>query len=246
MKSILLFFALLTGISCSVAQVVRIDTLTYPVPSVPKAKRNNFNIDYWYTVAVRTYGYEQFPQVLNQADQLFLSSYFNGVLLKYNDNQIGYRLQGSYFDRDISFDNKCEGCERADGRFQNTTIKLGIEKSINYARLQPYLGADIGFMAQKFKGSSVKYATAEEIYTEDIKNAALLSPFIGVKLYLTSRVAVAGEANFNMAYTYQKSNAYPDETRTAPPYQTKRYKWEYFFAPVGSISLQYSFGLINQ
>src|SRR5690606_5028122 len=112
-------------------------------------------MDYCYTVAIRTYGDEQFLQVLNHADQLFQYTYFNWFLLKYNDNQIGYRLQGSYFDRDISFDNKCEGCERADGRFQNTTIKLGIEKSINYARLQPYLGADIGFMAQKFKGSSV-------------------------------------------------------------------------------------------
>lgn len=246
MKSIFFFFALLTGISCSVAQVVRIDTVTYPEPGIPKTKKNNFNIDYWYTIAVRSYGYEQFPQVLNQADPLFLSSYFNGILFKYNDNQIGYRLQGNYFDRDVSFDNECKGCARASGRLQNTTIKLGMEKSLNYARLQPYLGADIGFMAQKFRGNSMNYATADRIFTEDIKNAALFSPFVGFKLYLIPRVAVSGEANFNIAYTYQKTNAYPDETRTGPPDQAKRYKWEYFFAPVAAVSLQYSFGLINQ
>lgn len=246
MKGILLFFALCTGISGAWAQVVRIDTVAYPTPHVPKTKKNNFNIDYWYTVAVRTYGYEQFPQLLNQAELPFLSSYFNGILFKYNDNQIGYRLQGNYFDRDIAFENECKGCARASGRLQNITIKVGMEKSINYSRLQPYFGADIGFMAQKFRGSSTNYTSAEQVFNEDTKNAALFSPFIGFKLYLIPRVAIGAEANFNIAYSYQKLNAYAEETRVGPPTQSRRYKWEYFFAPLASVSLQYSFGLINQ
>lgn len=246
MKVIVLFFVLCMGVSAAEAQVVRIDTVTYPAPQVPKTKKNNFNVDYWYTVAVRAYGYEQFPQLLNQAEIPFLSSYFNGVLFKYNDNQIGYRLQGNYFDQNIGFENECEGCAWASGRLQNTAIKFGMEKSISYARLQPYFGADIGFMTQQFKGNSINHASAERVFVEDIKNAVLFSPLIGFKLYLIPRVAISAEANFNVAYSYQKLNAYASEARTGPPTQSRRYKWEYFFAPLASVSLQYSFGLINQ
>ena len=246
MKVVILFFALCMGFSSATAQVVRIDTVAYPDPVIPKTKKNNFNIDYLYTLAVRTYGYEQFPQLLNQAELPFLSSYLNGIMFKYNDNQIGYRLQANYFDHNIGFENECEGCAWANGRLQNTAIKIGMEKSISYARLQPYFGADIGFMTQRFKGSSINYGTAEQVYVDDIKNAALLSPLVGFKLYIIPRVAISAEANFNVAYSYQKLNAYANEALSGPPTQSRRYKWEFFFAPVSSISLQYSFGLINQ
>lgn len=247
MKFIALFITMCLGISFTAAQVVRIDTVTYPTPIIPKkTAKNNFNTDYLYTLAIRAYGYEQFPQVLEQADQQFLSSYFNGILFKLNDNQIGYRLQVNYLDRNISFDNGCQGCAFANGRLQNTAVKAGIEKSINYSRIQPYLGADVGFMTQKFRGSSTNYGTAEQVFTEDIKNALLFSPLVGFKFYLIPQVAIGAEANLNIAYTYQKTNAFSDESRSGAPYQTKRYKWEYFFAPVAAISLQYNFGLINQ
>lgn len=246
MKFILLFVAMCLGISFTSAQVVRIDTVNYPTPTIPKTTKNNFNTDYGYTLAIRAYGYEQFPQILEQVDQQFLSSYFNGILFKFNDNQISYRLQANYFDRNIAFQNGCEGCALASGQLQNTALKAGVEKSINYSRVQPYLGADIGFMTQKFKGSTTNYATAEQVFTEDVKNALLFSPLVGLKLYLIPQVAIGAEASFNMAYSYQKVNAFADESRSGAPYQTKRYKWEYFFAPVASISLQYNFGLINQ
>src|SRR5690606_20211701 len=159
---------------------------------------------------------------------------------------ISYRLQANYVDRDISFEDRCQGWALANGRFQNTAIKIGAEKNFNYSRIQPYLGADVGFMTQKFRGSSTSYATAEQVFTEDVKNALLFSPLVGLKLYLIPQVAIGAEANFNIAYTYQKTNAFGDASLSGEPNQTKRYRWEYFFAPVAAITLQYNFGLINQ
>lgn len=258
MKYILLFVMLCFGVDYVAAQVTKIDTVTYPDPILPKKKKYNFNTDYWYTVAVRTYAYEQFPQVLNQpAGQPYQSSYLNGILFKVNDNQIGYRFQAAYFDNNIMFDNECEGCATANGKLQNTAIKVGIEKTVNYSRFQPYFGADIGFMLQRFNGhvfginnddESAPQTTSTK--AQDNKNALLVSPLVGFKLYIVPRVALGVEANFTMAYTYQKSNLYTalpsGEGYNTIPNQTKRYRWEYFFAPVAAVTLQYSFGLINQ
>lgn len=228
------------------AQVTRIDTVTYPTPTIPPKKQYHFNTDYWYTIAVRAYAHEQFPQLLNQptGGQSFRNSYFNGILFKINDNQIGYRLQAAHFRKEITFDNECEGCGPAiTGKFQNTALKVGVEKSVNYSRFQPYLGGDLGFMTQKL---NTKGYGNTVVFAEDNKNALLFSPFIGAKLYIVQRFAIGAEANFNIAYTYQKVNNYSDDSFTGTPYQTKRYRWEYFFSPVAALTLQYSFGLINQ
>ena len=245
MRYILLFAMLCFGAEQSAAQVTRIDTVDYPTPTIPKRHIYNFNTDFWYTIAIRTYAYEQFPQLLNQpSGQPFQTSYLNGILFKFNDNQISYRLQAAHFNDEITFDNECEGClPQVTGKFQNTAFKVGVEKSVNYSRFQPYFGADVGFMIQKL---NTKGYGNTVVFAEDNKNAALFSPFIGAKIYIVPRVAIGAEANFNIAYTYQKVNDYTDDTFSGAPHQTKRYRWEYFFGPVAAITLQYSFGSINQ
>lgn len=245
MKYILLAVLMCAGLDQLRAQVTRIDTVDYPAVVIPKKKTYHFNTDYWYTIAVRTFAYEQFPQLLNQpSGQPFHSSYFNGLLFKINDNQISYRLQAAYFDHNTKFDNECDGCTpQVAGKLQNTTAKIGAEKSLNYSRFQPYFGADVGFMVQRF---STKGFDNLSVFAEDNKNALLVSPFVGVKLYIVPRVAVGAEANFNLAYTYQKMNSYGDPSFTGAPNQTKRYRWEYFFGPLAAITVQYSFGLLNQ
>src|SRR3546814_9237720 len=104
--SYLFFVVLLSfGVAQLSAQVTSIDTIDYPDPVIPKSNTYNFNTDYWYTVAVRAYAYEQFPQLLNQpSGQPYHSSYLNGLLFKINDNQISYRLQAAHFRNDIAFD----------------------------------------------------------------------------------------------------------------------------------------------
>jgi len=245
MKYIFLVVLLCIGADQLSAQVTKIDTVQYAPLVIPKKKRYHFNTDYWYTIALRAYAYEQFPQLLNQpSGQPFYTSYMNGLLFKINDNQISYRLQAAHFNDHIAFDNECEGCTpNVNGKLQNTALKIGAEKNINYSRFQPYFGGDLGFMVQRL---STKGFANNAVFAEDNKNALLFSPFIGTKLYVVARVAVAAEASFNIAYTYQKVNNYSDESFTGAPHQTKRYRWEYFFGPVAAISVQYSFGMINQ
>jgi len=245
MRYILLFVVLCFGTGRLDAQVIKIDTVDYPDPIIPKTDKYNFNTDFWYTIAIRAYAHEQFPQLLNQpSGQPFQNAYLNGILFKINDNQISYRLQAAHFNDQITFDNECEGClPKVTGKFRNTAFKVGVEKSVSYSRIQPYLGADLGFMIQKLSTKGYGNAT---VFAEDNKNAALISPFIGVKFYLISRLAIGAEANFNIAYTYQKVNNYEDDSFSSAPNQTKRYRWEYFFSPVAAVTLQYSFGLINQ
>lgn len=227
------------------AQVTNIDTVDYPDPVIPKSNTYNFNADYWYTVAVRAYAYEQFPLLLNQpSGQPYHSSFLNGLLFKINDNQISYRLQASHFQDDISFDNECEGCvPQVKGKFRNTTLKIGAEKSVNYSRIQPYFGGDLGFMFQQL---NTRGHGNTSVFSEDTKNALLFSPFVGAKVYVMPQIAVGIEANFNIAYTYQKMNSYTDDSFSGAPNQVRRYRWEYFFAPVAAVTVQYSFGRINQ
>src|SRR5690606_37007345 len=245
MRYLLLVVALFFGTAQLFAQVTNIDTVDYPDPIIPKRSAYNFNTDFWYTIAVRAYAHEQFPQLLNQrSGQQYHSSYLNGLLFKINDNQISYRLQAAHFRNDIAFDNECEGClPQVRGKLQNTAIKIGVEKNVNYSRVQPYFGGDLGFMIQQLRTRDFGNTT---VFAEDTKNALLFSPFVGAKVYVVPRVAVGVEANFNIAYTYQKVNYYPDDSFTGAPNQVRRYRWEYFFAPIAAITVQYSFGLTNQ
>ncbi|HWK99089.1 MAG TPA: hypothetical protein VNQ55_04045 [Parapedobacter sp.] len=245
MRYFLLVVLLFLGAVQLSAQVTNIDTVDYPDPVIPISNTYNFNTDYWYTIAVRAYAYEQFPQLLNQpSGQSYHSSYLNGLLFKINDNQISYRFQAAHFRGDIAFDNECEGCvPQVKGKFRNTAIKIGVEKSVNYSRVQPYFGGDLGFMFQQLNTRGFGNAT---VFSEDTKNALLFSPFVGAKVYVVPRVALGVEANFNIAYTYQKINSYTDDSFSGAPNQVRRYRWEYFFAPVAAVTVQYSFGRTNQ
>src|SRR3546814_16393649 len=106
--SYLFFVVLLSfGVAQLSAQVTSIDTIDYPDPVIPKSNTYNFNTDYWYTVAVRAYDYEPFPQLLNQpSGQPSHSSYLNGLLFKLNDNPISHRPQAAHFPNKTPFNNK--------------------------------------------------------------------------------------------------------------------------------------------
>ncbi len=245
------------------AQVTKIDTVDYPAPTIPKRKNYHFNTDYWYTIALKTYSYEQFPQILDQPSDLpYQSNYITGLQFKLNDNQFSYRFQVGYVNKkNLVLANECVGCGKAKGDFQNTSIKIGMEKNINYSRVQPYFGSDSGFMFQRYDAKSEISTTdasgntvEKRASVEDNKNALLLSPVLGFKVFIVPKVAIGAEANFNLGYTYRKTNTYPETGRnekndivySGVPEQTKRYRWEYFFSPVAAITLQYNFGLINQ
>src|SRR5690606_23943270 len=244
MRYLLLVVLLFFGVGQLSAQVTNIDTVDYPDPVIPKSNTYNFNTDYWYTIAIRTYAYEQFPQLLNQpSGQPYHSSYLNGLLFKINDNQISYRLQAAHFRNDIAFDNECEGClPQVRGKLRNTAIKVGVEKSVNYSRVQPYFGGDLGFMFQQFSTRGFGNAT---VFSEDTKNALLCCAVVCTKVYVVPRLALGVEANFNIPYTAEKINRYAVDSVTGTLHQVRRYRWDYVLAPVAAVTILYSLGSIK-
>ncbi len=169
------------------------------------------------------------------------------MVLKINDNQLSYRLSGSYFKKGIRVtDGDCKDCDDATaGNFENTNLKLGVEKNLIYARLQPYIGADIGVIRQKFeRNSSVSPVLGEGLTDE--KTAGVITPFLGLKINITPWLAIVGEANMNVAFGHQKTtrNTLSAEKNAPERAESTAYKWDYYFSPVAALSLQFSFGSI--
>ncbi|WP_028296035.1 hypothetical protein [Olivibacter sitiensis] len=254
MKKTLLFVFVLSYTLGSYAQVRRIDTLTFENTYLPRQQQSTSPSDFMYSIAVRAFALEQFPQLLNQPvpGDLF-ASYLNGLMFKFNDNQFSYRLYASYFDKkNVNLDNVDNDLsKRANGHLKNLALKIGFEKNLTYTKLQPYFGFDIGYMRQHFDGNTqLMLAGAPdsndfEENTIDRKNTALLSGFIGIKLNITSQFTLLAEANANTTYSFQKTDVSSENSEGFQFQQKQKEKWEYFFSPIGQIGIQFNFGSIN-
>ncbi|QNL50355.1 hypothetical protein H8S90_01635 [Olivibacter sp. SDN3] len=241
MKRYLLSILFLLAVFISRSQVVRIDTASHNQIHVPNNLQKPYSSEFMYSVALRAFALEQFPQIFNNPErEQFYSSAFNGLTFKFNDNQISYRITGIYFNNDVSSNKNCLNCEQIGGKLQNTALKIGFEKNITYTRIQPYFGLDIGYMNQKYAREEYN-SLAEQSQQEviDRKNSALASPFIGIKFNVLPYLTVVAESNFTIAYSYQKT-----ERASSPDTPHSREKWEYFFAPVGSLGIQFNFGTL--
>lgn len=237
MKRLLSFLFFISSYMLSFGQVTRIDTVSYKPIVIPTNSQKSHSSDFLYSIAVRSFALEQFPRLLDQtANEHFFSSAFNGLMFKFNDNQISYRISGAHYNNDISINSSCNNCEDINGKLINTTIKIGFEKNLTYTRIQPYFGIDLGY-------SNQKYTSDEDALnrTIDRKNAALASPFIGVKLNILPFITVSAESNMTVAYSFQKTER--NQFSEIPSSNiTDKKRWEYFFAPVGILSLQFNFG----
>ncbi len=232
------------------AQVTRIDTLSR-VTDINKANvKYAYTPEYLYTIAVRAFGLDQFPQILDQsANERLFSSAFNGLQFKINDNQISYRLSGSHFGKEVEFSEACTDCEFFKGKLQNTTLKIGFEKNIIYGRIQPYFGIDLGFSHQKYTAYLNENDAAESnamFGAVDRANSGLLSPFIGLKVNIVPNISIAAESSVTMAYTRQTTERPGQQIMFASQRvnfdENSRNRWEYFFSPVGFLTLQFHFG----
>lgn len=212
------------------AQVTRVDTVNYPATQLPKRAIQTFNTDYLYTIGVKLYGYEQFLPAFNQtSDDTYYNTYVNGLMLGFNNNQMTYRLQASHFRKDSNGGH-------AFGKLTNTAIKMGFQYHLNYQRIQPYLGTDIGVMIQRYRSGYT--ATEESVSITERIVAPLASPFVGVRVFIIPKLSVAAEANFNVAYSTKKTSGGIDGDRT-------KHAWDTFFSPVAGITLQYHFGSLT-
>jgi hypothetical protein len=196
--------------------------------------------NYNYSIGVRGYSSMQMPKILNQTNsQDYTDTYFNGALIKFNDNQISFRLSANYFRKDISFHNECENCEIATGTVSDYSFKVGFEKSLNYARIQPYFGSDMGFRSNRFTGE-VKTANPKNMnipYNVDAeKNGFVFTPLIGIRVSPVKQISFFAETSLDFYYSYERQEAIQQDAANTISI-SKYNKWEFLLNPI-SIGVQ--------
>ncbi|MBB5439646.1 hypothetical protein HDC92_003342 [Pedobacter sp. AK017] len=213
------------------------------------------NGDYNYSIAVNGYSLMQMPKILNQKNSEKFSDFsFRGGMIKFNDNQISYRLGGSYLKSDVKLINNCVGCQEANGKMTDYAFKLGFEKNINFSRIQPYFGFDIGFRYNKFDGTLV--STNDAFDSRDVGSSTLgpngvetsktgftAAPVIGIKINPVSMISLFAESNLEMFYSYERQEmvaADANNTRTFNKYN----KTEWLLNPV-TVGIQVHLGSIK-
>jgi len=196
--------------------------------------------NYNYSIGVRAYSLIQLPKILSQVNpQDYNDAYFNGIMLKFNDNQISLRLNGNYFRKDLSFKNQCESCEIATGKVTDYSFKVGFEKSINYAVIQPYFGTDLGFRSSHFIGSnsSINPKSISMPYSVDTdKNGFVIAPVLGFKVNPIKQVSFFAETSLDFYYSYERQETIQNDANNTKSF-VKYNKWEFLLNPV-SIGLQ--------
>lgn len=244
MKKVFTLLFLLVSLFSN-AQIRRIDTTYTNSKRIPPAQYHSQTL-YSYTVGFKIFSLEEFPKILNQVHTNdYVRSYVNGIMLKYNDNQISYRMSGSFFSDNISFKNECEECELAKGKVVDNAVKIGFEKNFIYAAVQPYFGIDLGFRRNTFDGTvndagTLDYTTGYDANTT--KNSLSFSPVFGIKLNLVNHFTLAAETGLDLLYSYERQEkTLYDNSRTR--LFSKFNKWEFLLKPVSILSLQYNFGV---
>ena len=208
--------------------------------------------DYNYSIAVRGYTLMQMPKVLNESESdNLVQAPFNGVMFKFNDNQISYRISGTYYNKSKSFYNNCATCEAADGKLIDYSFKVGFEKNFNYSRIQPYFGIDLGYRSNRFRGliqnnNELKAASSKAIVDgpasdiEATKTGLVLAPFLGFKINVINQLSFFAEANLDYFYSYERQDAVTQDANNMRTLN-KFYKSEFLFNPI-SIGLQIHLG----
>lgn len=203
--------------------------------------------DYNYSISVRGFSMMQLPKILNQTNaQDYTKMAANGAILKFNDNQISYRISGNYFrDKDVQFQNTCESCEIARGKVTDYSFKIGFEKNFNYSRIQPYFAFDIGYRSNRFTGSlspanSMVSSTSQS--ADATKNGLVMTPSLGLKINIISNLSIFAESSLDFNYSYEKQDiTQPNLTgRNIYTYN----KWEFLLNPV-SAGIQFNFNSKN-
>lgn len=206
---------------------------------------SQMNGNYNYSLAVFGFSQMQMPKILNQKNSdRFTNSTFHGGMIKFNDNQINFRLGGSYLKKDVELANNCVGCQLANGEMKDYAFKVGFEKNMNFARIQPYVGFDIGFRFNKFDGTLVSTNDAMASPSalgpngvEATKTGFTASPLIGIKINPVPFISVFAESNLEMFYSYERQETVTGGERSLNKYN----KSEFLLNPV-TVGIQVHLG----
>jgi hypothetical protein len=196
--------------------------------------------NYSYSIGLRGFSMMQTPKILSQTNSNeYTTTYLDGILIKFNDNQISYRLRGNYFKNNISFSNQCAACEIATGSSRDYSFTVGFEKGFNYAKIQPYFGSDFGFRATSFAGE-VRNANPKSMvmpYNVDTeKNGFILSPLVGLRVSPIKEISLYVETSIDFYYSYERQETIQQDLANTRSF-AKYNKWEFLLNPI-SIGVQ--------
>jgi hypothetical protein len=197
--------------------------------------------NYNYSIGVKGYNLVQMPKMLQQTNSNdYTEMWVNGGMLKFNDNQMAFRLSAYYFyKRDLSFNNQCDECETARGNFNDFSAKIGFEKNFTYSVLQPYFAIDLGYRTTGFKGKiqpNGAGSTRAPYSVNTSKNGATLSPVLGLKVNVLKNVSIFAESGLDFFYSYERQETVLDDMANSRTF-AKYYKIESLLNPI-SIGLQ--------
>jgi len=197
-----------------------------------------------YSLGLKLFSIEEFPKFLNEVrtNPKFNTTSFNGLIFKVNDNQISYKFQVSNFkNNDYSFKNECVDCEVVTGKFTDLNLKIGFEKNLNYTRLQPFYGIDLGYKGTTFIGNAKNTGTSAFLYHANIdKNGATVYPFVGLKFNIIKTFTISAESGIDFLFTSDKEIKSTNNNTVQSVNNFQR--WQFVSKPLGMLSLQFNFG----
>ncbi|MDQ0969193.1 hypothetical protein QFZ20_004596 [Flavobacterium sp. W4I14] len=173
--------------------------------SISSALKAQSASDYNYSVGIKAFSTMQMPKILNQTSaQDYINTYGNGIMVKFNDNQISYRIHGNYFKDAIKFDHNYE---TANGTVTDYSFKIGFEKNFTYSRVQPYFAFDLGYRSNRFTGQLQPNAAAVINRNADVsKSGLVVSPVIGLKVSIIPQLLLFAESNLDFYFSYERQD----------------------------------------
>lgn len=169
---------------------------------------SQLNGNYNYSLSLTGFSNFQNPKIFNQDPQRYVNSYANGGMIKLNDNQISYRLGGSFLQKNIDFQKDCANCDIANGKITDYTFKIGFEKNFSYSHIQPYFAFDLGYRYNRFKGVMNTITNQQVIdatsAAEDTKTGMTASPILGIKINPTEQVTIFAESSLQFYYAHDR------------------------------------------
>lgn len=198
---------------------------------------SQLNGNYNYTIVARGYSLMQMPKVFEQNTQRYINGYLNGGMIKFNDNQISYRLSGNYLNQSMSFNDNCINCELAHGIVRDYAFKLGFEKSFNYSAVQPYFAFDAGYRYNRFQGSldalNLQRSVVSVTHIESTKNGFTIAPVIGLKFNPIELITIFVESSLEFYYSYERRESVSQDASASRTFN-RTYQGEYLLNPVSA------------
>lgn len=198
---------------------------------------SQLNGNYNYTIGVRGYSLLQMPKIFDQNTQQYINSYLNGGMIKFNDNQISYRLSGSFINQSLAFNDDCTNCTLAHGKVTDYAFKLGFEKSFTYSTVQPYFAVDMGYRYNQFEGSmnaiNIQKSVVGVNQIQATKNGFTFAPVIGIKFNPSDFVTIYAEGTLEFFYSYERRQSVAQDASAVRSFN-RTYQVEYLLNPVSA------------